>query len=124
MFRHNFLKLSDNIDFEVLMRNCTTREILDEAQKADIGDAFLFFIESIDRFLTACNVLDPKMKEMKTEGEKRFGRDRLGVFRRDRLVLAHPIPTIGLIIIFLFQGVREGPRGRWENSLEKPVSPP
>src|SRR5881396_719564 len=78
MFRHNFLKLSDIIDFEVLMRNCTTREILDEAQKAEIGDAFLFFIESIDRFLTACNVLDPKMKEMKTEGEKRFGRDRLG----------------------------------------------
>src|SRR5207244_4761213 len=71
MFRHNFLKLSDVIDFEALSRNCSTQEILDEAQKADIGDAFLFFIESIDRFLTACIVLDLKMKEMRTNGEKR-----------------------------------------------------
>src|SRR2546430_11007221 len=118
MFRHNFLKLSDNIDFEVLMRNCTTREILDEAQKADIGDAFLFFIESIDRFLTACNVLDPKMKEMKTEGEKRFGRDRLGVFRRDRLVLPYPIPPKALLKDFLLKGVRKGPRGGWQSSAK------
>src|SRR5437660_2063087 len=122
MFRHNFLKLSDIIDFEVLMRNCTTREILDEAQKADIGDAFLFFIESIDRFLTACKVLDPKMKEMKTEGEKRFGRDRLGVFRRDRLVLPYRIPTMALIMIFLLKGVREASRGRWQSSLKCLVS--
>ena len=124
MFRHNFLKLSDIIDFETLIRNCTTQEILDEAQKADIGDAFLFFIESIDRFLTACNVLDTKMKEMKTEGEKRFGRDRLGVFRRDRLVLPYRIPTMALIMIFLLKGVREASRGRWQSSLKCLVSPP
>src|SRR2546430_17013080 len=99
MFRHNFLKLSDNIDFEVLMRNCTTREIPDEAQKADIGGAFLLFIESIDRFLTACNVLDLKMKEMKTEGEKRFGRDRLGGFRRGMFGLRYRKPHLALSLI-------------------------
>ena len=124
MFRHNFLKLSDIIDFETLMRNCTTQEILDEAQKADIGDAFLFFIESIDRFLTACGVSDPKMKELKTEGEKRFGKDRLGVFRRDRLVLPYRIPTMALIMIFLLKGVREASRGRWRSALKCIVSPP
>jgi len=124
MFRHNFLKLSDIIDFETLMRNCTTEEILDEAQKADIGDAFLFFVESIDRFLTACDVLDPKMKELKTEGEKRFGKDRLGVFRRDRLVLPYRIPTTALIMIFLLKGVREASRGRWRSALKCLVSPP
>jgi len=124
MFRHNFLKLSDIIDFEALMRNCSTKEILDEAQKADIGDAFLFFIESIDRFLTACDVVDPKMKELKTEGEKRFGKDRLGVFRRDRLVLPYRIPTPALIMLFLLKGVREASRGRWRSSLKCLVSPP
>jgi len=124
MFRHNFLKLSDIIDFETLMRNCTTQEVLDEAQKADIGDAFLFFIESIDRFLTACDVSDPKMKELKTEGEKRFGKDRLGVFRRDRLVLPYRIPTMALIMIFLLKGVREASRGRWRSALKCIVSPP
>ena len=124
MFRHNFLKLSDIIDFETLMRNCTTQEILDEAQKADIGDAFLFFIESIDRFLAACDVSDPKMKELRTEGEKRFGKDRLGVFRRDRLVLPYRIPTMALIMIFLLKGVREASRGRWRSALKCIVSPP
>jgi len=124
MFRHNFLKLSDIIDFESLVRNCTTQEILDEAQKADIGDAFLFFIQSIDRFLTACDVSDPKMKELKTEGEKRFGKDRLGVFRRDRLVLPYRIPTMALIMIFLLKGVREASRGRWQSALKCIVSPP
>jgi hypothetical protein len=124
MFRHNFLKLSDIIDFESLMRNCTTQEILDEAQKADIGDAFLFFIQSIDRFLTACDASDPKMNELKTEGEKRFGKDRLGVFRRDRLVLPYRIPTMALIMIFLLKGVREASRGRWRSALKCIVSPP
>lgn len=124
MFRHNFLKLSDIIDFEALMRNCSTQEILDEAQKADIGDAFLFFVQSIDRFLTACDVVDPKMKELKTEGEKRFGKDRLGVFRRDRLVLPYRIPTPALIMLFLLKGVREASRGRWRSSLKCLVSPP
>jgi len=124
MFRHNFLKLSDILDFETLIRNCTTQEILDEAQEADIGDAFLFFVESIDRFLTACDVLDPKMKELKTEGEKRFGKDRLGVFRRDRLVLPYRIPTTALIMIFLLKGVREASRGRWRSALKCLVSPP
>jgi hypothetical protein len=124
MFRHNFLKLSDVIDFEVLTRSSTTQEILDAAEKADIGDAFLFFVGAIDRFLKACGVESASIRELKEGGRKRFGKDRLGVLRRDRLVLPYRIPTVAIILIFLLKGAREASKGRWRSSLSCLVTPP
>jgi hypothetical protein len=124
MFRHNFLKLSDVIDFEALARNCSTQEILDAVDKADIGDAFLFFVGAIDRFLKACGVESAPILELKETGQKRFGRDRLAVLRRDRLVLPYRIPTIAIILIFLLKGAREASKGRWMSSLSCLVTPP
>jgi hypothetical protein len=124
MFRHNFLKLSDVIDFEALTRNCTTQEILDSVDKADIGDAFLFFVGAIDRFLKASGVESVPIQDLKQAGQKRFGKDRLGVLRRDRLVLPYRIPTLAIILIFLIKGAREASKGRWRSSLRCLVTPP
>src|SRR5438445_13069682 len=124
MFRHNFLKLSDVIDFEALSRNCSTQEILDAVDKADIGDAFLFFIGAIDRFLKACGVESQTMRDLTPAGQKRFGKDRLEVLRRDRLVLPYRIPTVAIILIFLLKGAREATKGRWRSSLSCLVTPP
>jgi hypothetical protein len=124
MFRHNFLKLSDVIDFEALTRNCSTQEILDAVDKADIGDAFLFFVGAIDRFLKACGVESAPILELKETGRKRFGKDRLAVLRRDRLVLPYRIPTVAIILIFLLKGAREASKGRWMSSLSCLVTPP
>src|SRR5467141_4781683 len=117
MFRHNFLKLSDVIDFEALTRNCTTQEILDAVEKADIGDAFLFFVGAIDRFLKAGGVESVLIQDLKHAGQKRFGKDRLRVLRRDRLVLPYRIPTLAIILIFLIKGAREASKGGWRSSL-------
>ena len=124
MFRHNFLKLSDVIDFEALTRNCTTQEILDAVDKADIGDAFLFFVGAIDRFLEASGVESVPIQDLKQAGQKRFGKDRLGVLRRDKLVLPYRIPTLAIILIFLLKGAREASKGRWRSSLSCLVTPP
>ena len=124
MFRHNFLKLSDVIDFDALARNCTTQEILDAVDKADIGDAFLFFVGAIDRFLKASGVDSVPIENLKEGGQKRFGKDRLGVLRRDRLVLPYRIPTLAIILIFLLKGAREASKGRWRSSLSCLVTPP
>lgn len=124
MFRHNFLKLSDVVDFETLARQCNPEDVLDAVERADIGDSFLFFIATIDRFLTACQSESPNIKKLRMMGETRFGKDRLGLFRRDRLVLPYRIPTAALVILFLLKGAREMARGKWRSSLKCLVSPP
>jgi hypothetical protein len=123
MFRHNFLKLSDVIDFENLASHCAPNDVLDAVERADIGDSFLFFIATIDRFLKACQVNDPAIANLRTMGETRFGKDRLGLFRRDRLVLPYRIPTGALVILFLLKGMREMSRGKWHSSWKCLVSP-
>lgn len=124
MFRHNFLKLSDIIDFETLARQCTTQQVLDAVDRADIGDAFVFFIATVARFLKACKYESLPMKELEEEGSRRFGKDRLSLLQRDRLVLPYRIPTLALIMIFLLKGVREASRSRWRSSLRCLVTPP
>jgi hypothetical protein len=124
MFRHNFLKLSDVLDFEALTKNCSTQEILDAVDRADIGDAFLFFVGAIDRFLRVGDVNSEPIVQLKLEGQKRFGKDRLGLLRRDRLVLPYRIPTMAIILIFLLKGAREASKGRWRSSLSCLVTPP
>jgi hypothetical protein len=124
MFRHNFLKLSDIVDFETLTRKCSTQQILDAVDRADVGDAFVFFVGTINRFLKACNAESPGITELRNAGEARFGRDRLSVLRRDRLVLPYRIPTMAIVMIFLLKGVREASRGRWRSSLMCIVTPP
>jgi len=50
MFRHNFLKLSDVLDFITLTSNCSSPEIMDAVDRAGIGDAFLFFLRRSTAF--------------------------------------------------------------------------
>src|SRR6058998_137378 len=83
MFRHNFLKLSDILDFLELTRGVTPREVLDRVENAHIQEAFLFYLASIGRFLSACQFESARFAEMSHAAEKRFGADRLGLFRRD-----------------------------------------
>lgn len=124
MFRHNFLKLSDVVDFDTLASQCTTEQVLDAVERSDIGDAFVFFVGILDRFFKACQVESVPIERLKEAGEKRFGRDRLSFLRRDRLVLPYRIPTMALIMIFLLKGVREASRNRWHSSLMCLVTPP
>lgn len=124
MFRHNFLKLSDILDFLELTRGCTSREVLDRVENARIQEAFLFYLASIGRFLSACRFESERFVEMSRAAEKRFGRDRLGLFRRDRLVLPYRIPTMGLVMLFLLKGARDASSGRWKSSLKCLVAPP
>ncbi len=124
MFRHNFLKLSDILDFITLMRNCSDSDIIQAVDRAGIGDAFLFFLSTIDRFLDACNYDYPRIATLTQGAEKRFGRDRLGLLRRDRLVLPYRIPTLALLIIFLLKSGREASRGRLKSALLCLFAPP
>jgi hypothetical protein len=123
MFRHNFLKLSDILDFLELTRGCTSTEVLDRIEKAHIQDAFLFYLASIGRFLSACKFENEGFSEMSRAAERRFGRDRLGLFRRDRLVLPYRIPTMGLVMLFLLKGARDASSGKWKSALKCFVAP-
>ncbi|HYY91854.1 MAG TPA: hypothetical protein VE955_07680 [Candidatus Dormibacteraeota bacterium] len=124
MFRHNFLKLSDVIDFPELAKNSSTPQILDAVDSAGIGDAFTFFIGTIDRFLKACQADTKLIDDLKQSGEKRFGKDRLAFLRRDRLVLPYRIPTAAIMLLFLLKGARSAARGRWHSALMCIVTPP
>src|SRR5881397_546448 len=118
MFRHNFLKLSDILDFLELTRGVTPREVLDRVENAHIQEAFLFYLASIGRFLSACQFESARFAEMSHAAEKRFGADRLGLFRRDRLVLPYRIPTMGLVMLFLLKGARDASSGRRKSALK------
>ncbi|OLE76450.1 hypothetical protein AUG19_03000 [archaeon 13_1_20CM_2_54_9] len=124
MFRHNFLKLSDILDFLELTRGVTPREVLDRVENAHIQEAFLFYLASIGRFLSACQFESARFAEMSHAAEKRFGADRLGLFRRDRLVLPYRIPTMGLVMLFLLKGARDASSGRRKSALKCLVAPP
>ncbi len=124
MFRHNFLKLSDILDFLQLIRGCTSREVLDRVESARIQDAFLFYLASIGRFLSACQFESEGFAEMSQAAETRFGRDKLGLFRRDRLVLPYRIPTMALVMLFFLKGARDASNGKWKSALKCVVAPP
>jgi hypothetical protein len=124
MFRHNFLKLSDVLDFITLTRDCSSSEIMDAVDRAGIGDAFIFFLSTLDRFLKASQYDYPKLDALRTDAEHRFGRDRLGPLRRDRLVLPYRIPTFALLILFLLKAGREASRGRLKSALMCLFAPP
>ena len=124
MFRHNFLKLSDILDLLNLERYCRPSEILDKIDEAGIGDAFLFYLDIIARFLKACEVHDRRFNELREATENRFGRSRLGFLQKDRLVLPYRVPIIALFLVFLLKAGREAARGRWKSCLTCAIAPP
>src|SRR5467141_42672 len=124
MFRHNFLKLSDVLDFITLTSNCSSPEIMDAVDRAGIGDAFIFFLSTLDRFLKASQYDYPKLDLLRTDAERRFGRDKLGSLRRDRLVLPYRIPTFALLLLFLLKAGREASRGRLKSAFLCLFAPP
>jgi hypothetical protein len=124
MFRHNFLKLSDILDFLKLIDTANPEEVLVKIDRALIGDAFLFYLSSIERFLNACEVENSRFQELKKAAQKRFGDDRLRLLRRDRLVLPYRIPTAAIIMLFLLKGARDAARARWKSSISCLVAPP
>jgi hypothetical protein len=123
MFRHNFLKLSDILDFLKLIETASSQELLEKIDKALIGDAFIFYLASIERFLKACQVDNPRFEELKKLAQERFGNDRLGFLRRDRLVLPYRIPTAAIIMLFLVKAARDAARARWKSSISCLVAP-
>src|SRR5881296_4197420 len=77
MFRHNFLKLSDILDFLKLIETASPQEVLEKIDNALIGDAFIFYLASIDRFLESCEVENSHFLDLQKLAKQRFGRDRL-----------------------------------------------
>src|SRR3989449_8924016 len=124
MFRHNFLKLSDILDFLELTRGVTPREVLDRVENAHIQEAFLFYLASIGRFLSACQFENSRFLDLQKLAKVRFARDRLSFLRRDRLVLPYRIPTAAIILLFLLKGAREAAHKRWRSSLSCLAAPP
>src|SRR5213080_4720315 len=124
MFRHNFLKLSDILDFLKLIETASPQEVLEKIDNALIGDAFIFYLASIERFLNACQVENRRFQELKKSAQERFGYDRLRFLRRDRLVLPYRIPTAAIIILFLVKAARDAARARWKSSIFCLVAPP
>ncbi|OLE75324.1 hypothetical protein AUG19_05590 [archaeon 13_1_20CM_2_54_9] len=123
MFRHNFLKLSDILDFLKLIETANRDEVLQKIDNARIGDAFIFYLASMDRFLKSCQVENSRFLDLQKLAEVRFGRDRLSFLRRDRLVLPYRIPTVAIILLFLLKGAREAAQKRWRSSLSCLAAP-
>src|SRR5438132_12623744 len=123
IFRHNFIKLSDIIDFLKLAQNSAPEKVLDKMEAANICDAFLFYLGCIQRFLLACEVDNPSFTRLRDESAARFGPDRLKFLSKDRLVLPYRIPNRALFIIFMLKAVREAAQGRWKSSLDCAVAP-
>jgi hypothetical protein len=124
MFRHNFLKLSDVVDFRRLIQNCSPEEILSRVEDAGIEEAFMFFMESINRFFRASEVQDTRFDMLQDAATKRFGADKLGILQRDRLVLPYRIPTLAIVMLFLLKGARAASRGRWKTTVLCLATPP
>ncbi len=124
MYRHNFLKLSDVIDFPKLIQNCSTSELTDRIDMAGIGDSYLFFLATEKRFLDKCQFPSPKLEELTQAAANRFGLDRLSFLERDRLVLPYRIPTTGLIVLFLLKAGRDAARGRLRSAFYCLLAPP
>jgi hypothetical protein len=124
MFRHNFLKLSDILDFLKLIETANTQEVIEKIDNARIGDAFIFYLASMERFLKACRVENEPFQEMKKMAQERFGTDRLGLLRRDRLVLPYRIPTVAIMMLFLVKAAREAASARWRSAISCIAAPP
>lgn len=124
MYRHNFLKLSDVIDFPKLIQNCDTIRLTELIDAAGMGDSYLFFLATEKRFLDRCGFSSPKLDELARAATKRFGPDRLRVLEKDRLVLPYRIPTSGLIVFFLLKAGRDAARGRLRSALCCLLAPP
>jgi len=124
MFRHNFLKLSDILDFLKLIETASSQEVIEKIDNALIGDAFIFYLASIERFLKACQVEKPRFQELKKLAKERFGDDRLRFLRRDRLVLPYRIPTAAIIILFLTKAARDAASARWKSAISCLLAPP
>jgi len=124
MYRHNFLKLSDVIDFPKLIQNCSTQDLTDRIDKAGMGDSYLFFLATEKRFLDRCQQPSPKLDELLAAARKRFGADRLTRLEKDRLVLPYRIPTTGLILLFLLKAGRDSARGRFKSAFYCLLAPP
>src|SRR2546422_261125 len=124
MFRHNFLKLSDILDFLRLIETANFEEVIEKIDNARIGDAFIFYLLSIERFLKACRVENPGFQVLKKEAQERFGNDRLAFLRRDRLVLPYRIPASAIIMLFLLKAARDAASARWRSSISCLVAPP
>ncbi len=124
MFRHNFLKLSDILDFLKLIETANAQEVIEKIDNARIGDAFIFYLASMERFLKACRVENEPFQEMKKMAQERFGTDRLGLLRRDRLVLPYRIPTVAIMMLFLVKAAREAASARWRSAISCIAAPP
>lgn len=124
MFRHNFLKLSDILDFLKLIETANPQQVIEKINNARIGDAFIFYLASIERFLSACRVENPNFEDIKKMAQERFGKDRLGFLRHDRLVLPYRIPTVAIVMLFLIKGAREAASARWKSAISCLVAPP
>jgi hypothetical protein len=124
MFRHNFLKLTDVVDFTRFIQNCSDEEVLGRVEDAGIQDAFMFFIETLKRFMQASQFQNDRFDKLLNAAYKRFGSDKLGLLRRDRLVLPYRIPTMAIVILFLTKGARAAARGRWKSTLLCLATPP
>ncbi len=123
MFRHNFLKLSDILDFLKLIRTSDSAELIEKINKARIGDAFIFYLLSVERFLNACNVENQDFLTLKQAAQEKFGKDRLQFLRRDRLVLPYRIPTTAIIMLFLLKAARDAANGKLKSAISCLVAP-
>jgi hypothetical protein len=124
MFRHNFLKLSDIIDFANMTRNCPSDEIIRGIERTGTQDAFLFYLATVERFLAACQVDFPQIAHLRREAGKNFGSDRLGFLRKDRLVLPYRISPPAIVMVFLLKAARETVRGRFWSGVRCLLAPP
>ena len=124
MYRHNFLKLSDVIDFPKLIQNCSTEDLTERIDRAGIGDSYLFFLSTEKRFLDRCYFSSPKFNELVRAAAKRFGPDRLSFLEKDRLVLPYRVPTTGLVLLFLMKAGRDVARGRLRSAFYCLLAPP
>lgn len=123
MFRHNFLKLSDILDFLKLIETADAQEVIEKIDYARIGDAFIFYLASIDRFLRACGTKRDDFQLLRSAAQKRFGNDRLAFLRRDRLVLPYRIPTSAIIMLFLLKAARDAASSKWKSAISCLVAP-
>lgn len=123
MFRHNFLKLSDILDFLKLIETADSLEIVEKIGNARIGDAFIFYLSSVERFLKACGVENKDFQILKRAAQERFGNDRLRFLRRDRLVLPYRIPVTAIIMLFLAKAARDAASSKWRSALSCLVAP-
>ncbi len=124
MYRHNFLKLSDILDFLSLIKTCLPERIVDRVDEAGIGESFIFFLSTMQRFLRKCDFHSNELDALMKDAQSRFGPDRLRFLQRDRLVLPYRVPTSALVMLFLLKAGRDVSRGRLKSACLCLVTPP